>query len=113
MASRRKQVAETEINDFDVASFTNEDVFDFQIAMDDAVSVTVVQSTGNLTTKLAGLLLLELAMRNNVVEHLAAVDILKEHIPMIVCANHISHAADVGVMEKGDNGSLASGSDLL
>lgn len=113
MAARREQVAKAKIDDLDVASLADEDVFDFQVAMDDAVPVTIVESTGYLTAKLAGLLLLELAMRNNVVEHLAAVDILKEHVPMVVCADHIPHPADVRVVEKGDDGSFASSSDFL
>lgn len=113
MAARREQVTQAKIDNLDVASLADEDVFDFQIAMHDTVPMTVIKSTGDLATEFAGLLLLEFAVGDDVVEHLATVDILKEHIPMVICADHIPHPADVRVVEKGDNGSFASSSDLL
>lgn len=81
--------------------------------MDDAVLMAVVESTGNLSTKFAGLLLLELAVRDDVVKHLAAVDKFKEHVPVIVCAHDIAQTADIGMVEEGHDGSFAGGSNLL
>jgi hypothetical protein len=52
-------------------------------------------------------------VRDDVVEHLAAIDKLEEHVPVVVCANDIAHATDVGVAEQTDNGSLSGGADLL
>lgn len=81
--------------------------------MNYAVAVAVVKGAGNLATKLARLLFLELAVRDDVVEHLTTVDVLKEHVPVIICAHDITQAADMWVVEKGDYGCFAGGSNLL
>jgi len=81
--------------------------------VDDAVAMAVVERAGNLTGKLAGLLLLEAAMGDDVVEHLAPIDKLAQHVPMVVGADDVTHATDVGVVEQADNGSLAGGAHLL
>jgi GT2 family glycosyltransferase len=52
-------------------------------------------------------------MGDDVVEHLTAVDILKQHVPVVVCTDDISHPTDVRVVEKRDNGGFAGSSDLL
>jgi hypothetical protein len=74
LASRREQIAEAKIDDFDVASLADEDVLNLEVTVDNAIAVTVVQRTGNLSGKFAGLLLLETAVRDDVVKHLATVD---------------------------------------
>ena len=65
--SGREQVAQAKINDFDVASLADEDVLNFQVPVNDAVTVTVVQGAGDLTSKLASLFLLEATVRDDVV----------------------------------------------
>jgi hypothetical protein len=42
MISRGKEVTKAKVDDFDVAGFADQYVFDFQVSMNDAVSVTVV-----------------------------------------------------------------------
>lgn len=81
--------------------------------MDDAVSVAVVKGTGNLAGKLASLLFLETAVRDDVIEHLTAIDKLKHHVPMEVCPDDIFHAADIRVAEEADNGGLSGGADFF
>lgn len=81
--------------------------------MYNTVTVAVVESTGDLAGKLACLLFLEAAMRDDVVEHLAAIDKLEQHVPVVVGTDNVSHAADVGVVEQADNGSLSGGSDFF
>ena len=75
--------------------------------------MAIVQSAGDLTTELACLLLLQLAVGYDVVKHLPAVDELKEHIPMIVGSYNISQTADVRMIEERPNGSLPSSPNLL
>ena len=75
--------------------------------MDDAVPVAVVDGAGNLAGKLPGLLLLELPVGDDVVEHLAAVDVFEEHVPVPSCAQVVPQAADVLVVQQADDGSLA------
>lgn len=108
MAAGRKEVAQAEINNFDVAVFANENIFDFEVPMNDAISVTVIQGARNLATEFASLLLLKLAVGYNIVEHLAAVDVLEQHIPVIIRSNDIAHAADMRMVEQGNDSRLAS-----
>ena len=77
MSAGSKQVAQTEINDFNITSLADEDVLDLEIAVDDAIAMAVVESTGDLAAELASLLLLKFAVGDDVVEHLATVDIFE------------------------------------
>lgn len=113
MAAWGKEVAQTKVDDLDVAGLADEDVLNFEISVDDAVTVAVIQGTGNLTTKLPGLFLLELSVGDDVVKHLAAVDIFEQHVPVIVGSNDIAQTAYIRVAEQGDDGSLSRGADLL
>jgi hypothetical protein len=113
LAPRREQVAQTEIDNLDVARLADEDILNLQVAVDDAVAVAVVERTGNLAGELASLLLLETAMGDDVVEHLAAIHKLEQHVPVVVCPHDVFHAADVGVVEQADNGGFTGSPDFL
>lgn len=113
MAARGEQIAESKIDDLDVTGLAYQDVFDLEVAVNNAVAVTVIQCAGDLATELASLLLLEFAMRYDVIEHLAAIDVFKQHIPVVVGAHYVPHAADVGVIQEGDDGSLACRSNFF
>jgi hypothetical protein len=52
-------------------------------------------------------------MRDDVVQHLAAIDILEEHVPMIVRALNIPHGADVGMIQQGNDCRLPRRSNLF
>lgn len=112
-ASRGKQVAETKIDDLDVSILADEDVLNLQVTVDDTVPMTVVQGTGNLTTELSGLLFFQLAVGNNVVQHLAPVDVFEQHVPMVVGSNDISHPTYIRMIDQADDGRLSSGSDFF
>jgi hypothetical protein len=109
----REQVAKTKVDDLNVACLANQNVLDLEVAVYDAISVAVVQCTGDLAGELARLLFLQTAMRDDVVEHLSSVDELEEHIPVVVGPHHVSHAADVGVIKKADDGGLSGRTNLL
>lgn len=113
MAARGEKIAETKVDDLDVAGLADQNVLDLQVSMDNAVPVAVIQGTSNLTTELPGLLFLELAVRDDVVEHLSAIDIFEQHVPVVVCTDNIAEAANVGMTEEGNNGSLSGGTDLF
>lgn len=81
--------------------------------MDDAVPVAVVESTSNLTAELAGLFLLELPVGDDVVEHLTAVDIFEQHVPVVVGPDDVTQAAHVRMVEQGNYSSLTRGPDLF
>jgi hypothetical protein len=50
---------------------------------------------------------------NDIVQHLVTVDILKDHIVMMSMNDHLSHAADIRVVEKRGECGLAQSPDLL
>lgn len=97
MVTRGEEVAEAEVNDLDVTGLADEYVLNLEISVDNAVAMAVVESARDLSAELPGLLLLKLAVRDDIVEHLAAVDVLEEHVPMVVGSDDIAQAADVRV----------------
>lgn len=113
MAARGKEIAQAKIDNLNIASLADENVFNLEVTVNDAVAVTVIEGASNLATELAGLLLLEFAVGNDVVEHLASIDKLEKHVPVVVCTNDIAQAADVGVVEEGDDGGFTGGANLL
>lgn len=99
VATGRVEVAQAKVNNLDISGLADQNILNLEIAVDNTVLVAVVEGTGDLSTKFSCLLLLQLAMRDDVVEHLAAIDKFEEHVPMIVCAHNIAETADVGVVE--------------
>lgn len=81
--------------------------------MDDVVLVAVVDGAGDLPGKLSGDALAEAAVADDVVEHLAAVDILEDHVVVVLVDDHLAHAADVRVVEEHGEGGLSEGTGLL
>ena len=69
-------------------------------SMNNGITVTIVQSAQDLSSKLSGVLLPELSMTNNIVEHLTAIDILKKEIKMALRDNDISHSADIRMSKQ-------------
>ena len=49
MATGREEVAEAEVDDFDIPSLADKDVLDLQIAVHDAVPMAVVQGACDLS----------------------------------------------------------------
>lgn len=113
MAARSKKVAESEVDDLDISRLTDEDVLDLEISVDDAVPMAVVKGARYLAAELPGLLLLELAVGDDVVEHLAAVDIFKEHVPMVIGSYDIAQATNVWVVKECNDGRLPRRADFL
>ena len=81
--------------------------------MDDVVLVAVVEGASDLPCKLAGYALAQSTMADDVIEHLASVDILKDHVVVMLMDDHFTHAADVGVVEQQGEGGLAESADFL
>ena len=61
--------------------------------------MAVIERAGNLTTEFSGLLLLESAMRDDVVKHLPTIDIFEQHIPVIFGSLHVAHTTDKWMIE--------------
>ena len=58
MALWSKKIAQAEIDDLDISRLANQDVFDLEVSVDDAIAMAVVKRTRDLSTKLPSLLLL-------------------------------------------------------
>ena len=110
MTAGSKQVAQTKINNLDVTSLADEDVLDLEVPVHDAIPMQVVEGTCNLTAKLSGLLLLKLAVGDDVVEHLAAVDVFEKHIPMMIGTDNIMKRTNVWVIQEGTDSRFTSSS---
>jgi len=113
MVSRAEQVRQSKVDDFDIASLADEDVFNLQVSVHNAVAVAIIQSTGDLSAKLPRLLLLEPTMTDDVVEHLASINILEKHVPVVVCPDNIAHAANIRMIGQRNNRRLSCRADFL
>ena len=82
-------------------------------SVNNIVLVTVIQRATYLPGELAGYSLPQPAMADDVVEHLASVDILEQHVPVVVCPDNIAHAADVRVVGQCDDCCFSCCADLL
>lgn len=111
--SGREQIAKAKVNYLDITCFADQNVLDFEIAMHDTVAMTVVESTRDLTGELACLFLLELAVRDDVVEHLTTINVFEQHVPMVGGAHDIAHATNVWMVNEADNGRFTRCPDLL
>jgi len=68
--------------------------------MDDIIVMTVTECTAYLPRKLSDHGFLEGSVAGDVVEHLAAVDVLTNHVILILTSDHLVHATDVGMVEE-------------
>lgn len=64
-------------------------------AVHDIVLVTIIQRAPNLSCKLSRDTLTEPPMTDNIVQHLAPVDILEDHVVMVLVDDHFPHPTDV------------------
>lgn len=113
MAARSEEVAQTKVDNFDIPVLADKDILDLEVSVNNAVPMTVVEGASNLPAEFTGLFLLQFAVGDNVVKHLSTIDVLAEHVPVVVGAHDVSHAADVGMAKKSDDGSFPGGPDLL
>lgn len=84
-----------------------------QTSMHDAIPMTIIQRTPNLPRKLPRHPFPQPPMADNIIQHLAAVDILKHHVVMVLMYDHLAHAADVWMVQEHGECGLAQSADLL
>ena len=81
--------------------------------MHDVVLVAVVERAADLPRELARDALAQAAVADDVVEHLPAAHVLEDHVVVVLVHDHLSHAADVRVVEEHRQRGLAERPDLL
>jgi hypothetical protein len=82
-------------------------------AMNDIVQMAVLECTAYLACKLAGDPFAQATVADDVVEHLAAVDIFEYHVVVVLVDDHFAHSANVGVVQEHRERRLAQRPDLL
>ena len=81
--------------------------------MNDVIEMTIFQSTSNLPRKLSRDTFTQTTVTDDVVQHLTAIDILENHIIVMLMDYHFSHATYVGMIKKHGERSFAKSSDLF
>lgn len=81
--------------------------------MHDAVGVTVFERAAHLSREFASASLAQSTVRDDVVEHLAAVDVFEDHVVVMGVHEHRLHAADVRVMKEEDDRGFSDGPNLF
>lgn len=81
--------------------------------MYDAVSMTIVQCTSDLTRKFTCHSFSQPSVADDVVQHLPTVDIFEHHIVMVLVHDHLAHATNVGMMQEHRQRGFAQSPDLL
>ena len=68
--------------------------------MYDIVLMAVLERASDLPRELPRHAFSQATVADNIVQHLAAIDIFEDHIVMMLVDDHLSHPTDVGVVEK-------------
>ena len=82
-------------------------------SMNDVVEMTILQCTPNLPGKFSRNPLPQSSVTDDVVQHLTSIDILENHIVVMLVDYHLSHATNVGMVEKHGKGGFAKSTNLL
>ena len=82
-------------------------------SMNDVIKVAILQCTPNLPGKLSRDTFAQSTVTDDVVQHLASVDILEHHVIVMLVDYHFSHAAYVGVIEKHGEGGFTKSANFL
>ena len=77
-------VGETEVRDYHVSVSVEEEVFEFEVSVDNLFLVNVPDAGDELTEELARILLLEVAMGQNMVEEFTTRRVLEDDTDILV-----------------------------
>ena len=84
-----ESVRESEIRDDNIPVAIQEEVLQLEIPMDDFLFVDVPDAGDELREELAGVLFIEIAVREDVVEELATGCVLENDADVLVCLDDI------------------------
>lgn len=96
-------VSETKVCNYNVSMAVEEKVFEFEVAMHDFLLVDVPDARDQLREQLCGILLLEVAMSQYVVEQLSTGSIFQDDANVLVGFDNIIETDDVRVFEGPKN----------
>ncbi len=91
-----KVVGKANVGDDDVAVAVQKQIFELEIAMDDVLLMKVRDTGDELSKETAGMLLLEILVRENVVEELASRGILEDDTDVAIRLDDFVETDNVG-----------------
>jgi hypothetical protein len=92
-------IGEPEIGDDDVAVAVEEEVLEFEVAVDDFFLVDVPDTGEELGEEFCGVFFFEVAVGEDVVEEFAAGGVFEDDTDVFVGFDYVVEADDVGVFE--------------
>ena len=93
-------VGEPKVCDDDVPVSIKEEVFELQVPMDDLLLVNVPDAGDELTEQLAGILLLEIPMGQNMVEEFTTRRVLEDDPDILVRLDNVVQPNDVRMFQS-------------
>lgn len=102
-----KGVGEAKVGDDDVAVAVEKEIFEFEIAVDDAFFMEVSDTGHELSEKSPGGVVLQVAVGQDVVEQLAARSVLENDSNVPLGFHHLVQPDNVGMLDAAKDGNLA------
>ena len=81
--------------------------------MNDVVEMAIFQCTANLSRKFSRYAFPQSTVTDDIVQHLTSIDILENHIIVMLMDYHFTHTTYVGMIEKHGKGSFANSPNFL
>ena len=97
-------VCKPKVGDDDIPVAVEQEVLEFQVAMNDFLLVDVPDAGDELRKELACILLPQVAMGKDVIKQLASGRIFEDDTDVLVCFDYIVQSDDIGVFENLDGG---------
>ena len=94
-----ESVRETKVGDYHVPVSVEQEVFEFEVAMDDLFLVNIPDAGDELTKEFACVLLLEVTMGKDMVKEFTAGRVLENDANVFVRLDDVVKSDDVGVFE--------------
>jgi hypothetical protein len=93
-------IGETEVRDYHVSMPIEEEVFEFEVAVDDLFLVNVPDARDELTEEFARILLLQVAVGEDVVEEFTTRRVLEDDTDVLVRFDNVVQSDDVRMFES-------------
>lgn len=81
--------------------------------MHDIISMAVLQGAPDLSGEFPRNAFAKASMADDVVEHLTAIDVLEDHVVVVVMDDHLAHSADVRMVKQETKGCFTERSHFL
>ena len=102
-----ESIGETEVRDYHVPVSVKEEVFEFEVTMNDLFLVNVPDAGYELTKEFACVLLLEVAVGEDVVEEFTSRRVLEDDTDVLVGFDNVIQSDDIGVFKSLKQGASA------